>query len=264
MKILFWNTSKNPRINSYIQDIIIDNKIDIIVLAEYKANIDSLKSMLYKYDINMNQYESIGCDRITLLGNYKDIEPAFQNAYCSLQVIQSKYILACVHLPSKLHCDRSKKDIVVREIIYEIQMLEEALSCDNTILVGDFNENPYEFGCLAADGFHGLPDYIEAKRKYRKILGNKFKMFYNPMWNLLGDFSFPSGTFFYNGNDVENPFWNIFDQVMIRPCLRKKFIDDELKIIYQAGESSLINSKINRPEKKISDHLPIVFEIREG
>ncbi len=263
MKIVFWNTKENTGINPYICDIIINNKVDIIILAEYIADIYDLQDILYNYGVCMKQYTSPGCERITLLGNYKNVEPAFQNTYCSLQVIQDSYILGGIHLPSKTHCDRRKRDIAIREIIYEIQKLEDRLSCENTIITGDFNENPYEAGCLAADNFHGIPCCIDAEKKFRQVLGSQFKMFYNPMWNLFGDFSFPPGTFYYNGNDAEIPFWNILDQVMIRPCLRNKFIDNELKILYKAGKRDLVNRKNNRPDKKISDHLPIVFEIKE-
>ncbi len=34
-------------INPYIRDIIIDNKVDIAILAEYHADISNLKDMLY-------------------------------------------------------------------------------------------------------------------------------------------------------------------------------------------------------------------------
>lgn len=93
-------------------------------------------------------------------------------------------------------------------------------------------------------------------------MDESFKMFYNPMWNLLGDFSFPPGTYYYSGNEVENSFWNVYDQVMIRPCLRGQFVDDELKILCETKKRKLIDAN-NHPDKKISDHLPIVFEIME-
>ena len=129
--------------------------------------------------------------------------------------------------------------------------------------MGDFNENPYEIGCLGAVGFHGIPVYKDTMKKYRIIMDESFKMFYNPMWNLLGDFSFPPGTYYYSGNEVENSFWNVYDQVMIRPCLREQFIDDELKILCKTKSGKLTDAN-NHPDKSISDHLPIIFEIMEG
>lgn len=78
----------------------------------------------------------------------------------------------------------------------------------------------------------------------------------------MGDFSFPPGTYYYAGNEVENSFWNIYDQVMIRPCLRERFADNELKILCETKNGTLIDAN-NHPDKRISDHLPIIFEIKE-
>ena len=180
-----------------------------------------------------------------------------------MEYIQDKYILVCVHFPSKTHCERKKKDIVIRRVIQEIQKLEEESACQNTIVVGDFNENPYEGGCLAADGFHGLPDYYVAQREHRKILGEEFKMFYNPMWNFLGDFCEPFGTYYRSSSDTVNQYWNVYDQVIIRPILRKQFVDSSLKIITETATISLLD-KNRHPDCDISDHLPITFEIKEA
>ena len=237
LRVCFWNTNKNENINEYISDIIVEQEIDILALAEYESDIEELKKMLALYNIVIEQAITIGCDRITILKRKANIQPAFQNKYCSMQIIDNMYLLACLHLPSKLGIEK-------------------------TIIVGDINENPYETGCLGASGFHGIPVYKDTMKKYRVIMDESFKMFYNPMWNLLGDFSFPPGTYYYSGNEVENSFWNVYDQVMIRPCLRGQFVDDELKILCETKKRKLIDAN-NHPDKKISDHLPIVFEIME-
>lgn len=263
MRICFWNTNKNREINKYIVDIMAEHLIDIFILAEYEANIEHLQQTLTSHSIITEQGLTIGCDRITILHRKKNVEPGFQNKYCSMQIIEGKYLLVCLHLPSKLYANRLKKDIAISRIVEEIQKYEKKLGTEKTIIAGDINENPYETGCLGAIGFHGIPVYKEAVRKYRIIMDEYFEMFYNPMWNLLGDFSFPPGTYYYSSNEVENSFWNMYDQVMIRPCLREYFVDDELKILFETRTEKLID-KNNHPAKNISDHLPIIFEIREG
>lgn len=262
LRICFWNTNRNVEINEYIVDIMYENNVDIFVLAEYEADYEEIQSELNIQKSEIEKCITIGCDRITILKRKYNMEPGFQNKYCSLQIIDSKYILACLHLPSKLYAERLKKDIAIGRIVEEIQRYEKMLGIENTIIVGDINENPYETGCLGAGRFHGIPVYKDAMRKYRTVMGESFKMFYNPMWNLLGDFSFPPGTYYYVGNDVINSFWNIYDQVMLRPCLRERFIDKELKILYKTEKNRLVNRN-NHPSKDISDHLPIIFEIRE-
>ena len=101
------------------------------------------------------------------------------------------------------------------------------------------------------------------KRKSRDIAGQEFQMFYNPMWNFLGDFNKPYGTHYYNGNRSDNIFWHIYDQVIIRPVLRKNFLNENLRIITETKCRFLLNSK-GVPNKDISDHLPIIFEIEEN
>ena len=87
-------------------------------------------------------------------------------------------------------------------------------------------------------------------------------MFYNPMWNFLGDFKEPYGTYYYSSSDAVNPYWNVYDQVIIRPALRQRFIDESLKILTGTNEISLLDSE-KHPDCYISDHLPIMFEIME-
>ena len=262
LRICFWNTNKNKRINDYILDIVVEHFVDILVLAEYKADIKELEQKAALYNIVIEEAFTSGCDRITILKRGRDVQPGAQNRYYSIQIIDSEYLLVCVHLPSKLHADGPKRGIVISRIIEEIQAYEEKLDTEKTIIVGDINENPYETGCLGATGFHGIPVYKETMKKRRTVATKSFKMFYNPMWNLLGDFSFPPGTYYYAGNEVENSFWNIYDQVMIRPCLRERLVENELKILYETKNGTLINAN-NHPKKSISDHLPIIFEIME-
>ena len=157
-------------------------------------------------------------------------------------------------------CD--KQELCFNEISRDVVVAELECQIENSIVVGDFNQNPYENGCLGAMGFHGIPVAEETAALSRTILRKKYKMFYNPMWNLLGDFDYPPGTYYCNSNEAINPFWNMFDQVIIRPQLREKFVESSLEIVTETNMYSLVDSK-NRPNKKYSDHLPIIFEIRE-
>lgn len=80
------------------------------------------------------------------------------------------------------------------------------------------------------------------------------------MWSLFGDKDIPAGTYYYPNSGQVTFFWNIFDQVIVRPSLLENLKNDSLKIINQIKNISLLDSH-ERPHKSISDHLPIVFEI---
>lgn len=225
MKFAFWNVHQNKAINNYIVDLIYENGIDIIVLAEYNDNDQKMINQLIEKGIYMKKYLTSGCDRIIMYGSIQKVMPANQNKYYSIQIIDNKYILYGMHLPSRIYSDhQERRNIVIDMIVADINELEIKLKLNNTIMLGDINENPYDSGCLNATKFHGISSGEDAGKESRLIMGKTFKMFYNPMWNLFGDFSYPPGTYYHNGSEPINSFWNIYDQVMIRPSMRKCFV----------------------------------------
>ena len=262
MKFLFWNTHKNDSINFVLSKLIMENHISIAILAEYTANMQELIDILASNNIIMKQYYS-GCDRIKLLGSPNSVEPRLDTGHATIQIINDKDILCCVHLNCQLYSGhQGRREILIEQIVHDIQTVEREIGTENSIVVGDFNINPYDPSCIDARYFHGIPVYSEAKRKSREIAGREYCMFYNPMWNLLGDFKPPFGTYYYNEGGTQNTYWNIYDQVIFKPVLRERFVDKSLKIITQTNTISLLNEN-GHPDKNISDHLPIVFEFEE-
>lgn len=264
MKYLFWNTHKNEKINSVLCDLIIENGISIVVLAEYVADLDELIELLDINGISMQQYPTIGCDRIHILGEVGlCVETHLHADRWSIQVLNSEIILCCVHLNSQIYSDNAeKREMDIEQIVGDIQRCESELITKNTIIVGDFNVNPYDKSCISARYFHAIPVYEESKRESRIVSGKETYMFYNPMWNFFGDFHEPYGTYYHGSSDTINPYWNVYDQVIIRPALRKRFVDKSLRIITETVQTSLLDGK-RHPDREISDHLPLVFEIKE-
>ena len=264
MRVLFWNTNKNQDINHVLFDLIVENSISIIVLAEYTASIEELLTLLFVHGILMKQYSTIGCERIIILGVEADISPGRQTENTSFQILNRNDILCCLHLPSNIYNDSSGiRKIIIKRIINDIESTEKELQSKNTIVVGDFNINPFEDGCLNASQFHSIPFYEIAKKEKRVVAGEEFNMFYNPMWNFLGDYQKPYGTYYYSGNETSNTFWKIYDQVIIRPSLRSRFVDSSLRILTETSSIDLLN-RFGHPDSNISDHLPITFEIKEN
>lgn len=264
MKFLFWNTYNNEKINPVICDLIAENGISIAVLAEYADNINDLIETLQSRGITMYVIPTIGCDRIHILGGIGlQIEPYLQTDRASIQVIDDKYILCGVHLNSQLYSDNTdRREIEIERIVSDVLKIESEIKSKDTIIVGDFNINPYDKSCVSARYFHSIPVFEETVRETRIVEGREYQMFYNPMWNFLGDFKEPYGTYYCNSGDTVNPYWNTFDQVIIRPILRKRFVNESLNIITQTISTSLLDKK-KHPDHSISDHLPITFEIKE-
>lgn len=127
-------------------------------------------------------------------------------------------------------------------------------------LVGDFNMNPFEAG-LAGD-LSSVMSRRVASPVTRTIQGREYPFFYNPMWSHFGDArGDTAGSYFRNAAQHVNYYWNIFDQVMLRPELAECFDPSRLSIVKAVGRTSLVRPD-GRPDRQNgSDHLPLVFEV---
>lgn len=96
----------------------------------------------------------------------------------------------------------------------------------------------------------------------RSVEGREHHFFYNPMWAHLGDLrGSTSGSYFYDSGSFVNYFWNVFDQVLMRPQLAEQFDPTSIRIITSVGAHSLVGAT-GRPDRRLfSDHLPIVFTL---
>ena len=266
MKILFWNTHKNKEIDPFIIDLTEQYSCDIIILAEYTGNINGLCNQLSLLQMDFYLWQSPACDKIRIISKkcYRNQLMQDEKRYCifGVETAYGKYILTALHLPCKMYFEHPDIEFYARRIRNDIEHVEEKLGHRNSFVVGDFNVNPFENACINADCFHALPDRREAGKGYRTVEGVSFTTFYNPMWNLFGDADGVSGTYFYNKNQIRLYQWNIYDQVILRPDLTECFVFDSLKIIDHMKGNSILN-KNGTPDRKISDHLPIYFEIRE-
>ena len=171
-------------------------------------------------------------------------------------------ILAGVHLPSKLHQDDYDQEAACQRLVAAVHRIEDMLDHRRTIIMGDFNMNPFENGVVAANALHAISDRRIARKLTRTVAGQEYHYFYNPMWNHLGDaLPGPPGTYFYsNGKQVDH-YWHTFDQVLIRPELLDAFADDGLRIITEIGGQSLLKPSGIPDYSAGSDHLPIVLHL---
>ena len=66
---------------------------------------------------------------------------------------------------------------------------EEQVGHTRTVIVGDFNMNPFEPGMAGILGFQAVMDRRIAQRITRTVDRKEYSFFYNPMWSRLGDLS---------------------------------------------------------------------------
>jgi hypothetical protein len=147
-------------------------------------------------------------------------------------------LLGAVHLSSKLYRSEQSQAMACVALRRNIADQEKRVGHQRTILLGDFNMNPFEAGMVGAEGLHGVKSRNVAARGSRKVDGLEYPFFYNPMWSHLGDASEASaGTYYFDRGEHVSHFWHTFDQVLIRPELIVGFDPKDLRILTEAGGS---------------------------
>ena len=265
INFLYWNANNN-NISSYIVDACVENSINILILTEHQ-NIDT-NYLIRKLKENNLFFKVEKIDphsRILLLHNTKgQLNIIRESKYYSTFNIRDKeeqYLIFALHLPSKYAQERSDLNMYTSQILREFEQIEEERKTEKSLVVGDFNMNPFDDGMVSALGFNAVMCPTIAKKRSRKVLYEDRRFYYNPMWHLMGNYSNAcKGTFYYS-TATKSYYWYTYDQVLIRPDLIDKFNIKHLKILDSINENSLVN-KNNLPDKKmISDHFPIKFKI---
>lgn len=259
LNILFWNVQKKD-IGFYLDEFAKELNIDCIVLAEFDRNVSDLSNLLAGEFI---EYSQIACKKIAIFyrKNIFSIETVAEASRYTIKKLTAgtniEFLMVAVHLQSKVNVNDDTQRFETIEIKREIEMVEDRLSLDKTFILGDFNMNPFEDGMVSASSFNSIPCQKTAMKISRTVQSRKFKYFYNPMWNLFGDYDNNPGTYFALTPNHTNYYWNILDQVILRPSLLKYFVKESLVILQKVNGNSLLD-KQGRPY--ISDHLPFTFK----
>ncbi len=264
INFLFWNVNKKP-IESLITELAFEHKADVIMLAEYVENPTRLLQVINENEFRYFLNESF-CDKIRVFSKYRDeFFPKFSESHrytirhLKLPALDD-ILLAVAHFPSKMNFRDDSQEVEGEELARFIKNAENRVGHSRTILVGDLNMNPFENGMVKTTGLHAVMSRQIAQKGSRTVQGRDYPFFYNPMWNFFGDFSaFSAGTHYYHASEHIAHFWNMFDQVLVRPELLNIFSMENLKIIDSVGGKSLLNENGLPNANFASDHLPIFF-----
>jgi Endonuclease/Exonuclease/phosphatase family len=260
-RFLFWNLNNKP-IAHLVKEIATSNDVDVLVLAECEIPIGSLLVELNAETPDFH-FAPGECERIQVFTRFDSgfVTPTFESDRYSIRRLRMPLRDEVLHLPSKIHSasesQRTSCSLLARAVLEQ----EATVGHTRTIIVGDFNADPFEHGFVATDGLHAVMSKRVARRRKRRVEGRDFDFFYNPMWGYFGDSgNKPCGTYYYDKAEHVNYFWHIFDQVLLRPDLLAGFSGD-LQILTTAGSTPLLD-RDGRPDgENASDHLPIMFSL---
>ncbi len=169
-------------------------------------------------------------------------------------------LLAVLHLQDRMSWSRDAQSMEAVNLAQDIARTEDEVGHRRTVLVGDLNMNPFEPGVVGAQALNAVMAKNLVRPVERIVAGRGYRCFYNPMWGCFGDRSDgPPGTFFLSGSDPASHFWNVYDQVLLRPDLMHSLTD--LEILDSDGSEPLVNRSRRPARSNCSDHLPLFFRL---
>lgn len=276
--VAFWNTGISPRASGDLQkisriedaivDIVLENDCHIIVLAEFNAQTTGLCNKLSLIDRDFRERKAIADTRVKILADNcltsAIIRDSRYYVIHEFSFIDYHFLLGGVHFPSKLCAEEEDIQVVGRDFIDAVKEAEREVGHDKVAMIGDFNSNPFENIMVGFDYIHAIFDASTVEQtRSRELYGKRNPLFYNPMWNLLGDTNYPKGSYYSDSGKSYKLYWNVFDQVILSAGFMKAYTRKSLKIIAKTNNNCLLNQKDKPDKENYSDHLPVYFSLTE-
>lgn len=273
VSFLFWNLMKQP-LQDRLARIVAMHRVDVVILAECIIAPDAVEAAL-KQSTGQDYYFSapvIANEKTQVFTRFR--QPALTHQFndftgsLTIRLLRLEGIrdilLATVHFPSRINYNESEQTQAAIVLAEDIVSAENDAGITRTILVGDLNMNPFDDGVSAAHTLNAVMTKQLAASRERKVRGKSYRFFYNPMWGHFGDrIMGPSGTYYYHASKATNYYWNMFDQVLLRPKLMNTLRD--LQILTSDGVEPLVTQhgtpKLSNKTSVGSDHLPIFFQL---
>ena len=261
MNLLYWNI-RNNRIENLISDVIIEKNIDVFIVSEYK-DLDFDKTLNLLND-NYQLQDSFACEKVRIL-HKKEIKLTLlreqhRHIISKIHINEEEILLTALHLPANPNSTSDDRKHEIRKIVSDIVEEERSVykqKMQKTIVIGDMNASPFDSELVNKDSFNAvLFKKIIDKRSSIKYAHEAYERFYNPMLDYIKEEKESYGTFYYSSG-IGPLYWYCYDQVLVRKSLMNKL--QKIQFLKNIKGTKLI--KQMRPNKSISDHLPLLVEI---
>lgn len=269
MRILFWNINKSMEAASILPQLLEENDVDILLIAEGGAIFPAIYKLIGSVGNKKYFPDSIRANpRLDWFSTYQWLDKShiFDGAGISIKEfyppVGESVLIAGMHSPSLLHRSPDDLNELMRRNAQFVREAEEKIEHKRTVVVGDFNLNPHERGLISSESFHATMDKNQALKGSRTVNGQARDYFYNPMWSIYGsEKNGILGTYRYHSSSSVELFWHCFDQVLLRPSLIPRMRENAVVLISEIDGKPLYNRNKNKIE--FSDHLPILLNLKD-
>lgn len=193
-----------------------------------------------------------------------DIE-CFEESRFTVLVMKSlgaRFIVAATHLVDRMSASDSELRLIdIRQMMGVVHGYEKVFSIDKTVIMGDFNANPYDKELLLPSAFNAMLFKDLLKMRASRTWGGKsYPFMYNPTIHWLSENTKTYGSHYHLSGDGTGPIWNCYDQALVSPAL----MDSARCYSYLKKIGGVDLFAEIRPRREISDHLPLLVEIDMG
>lgn len=265
---LVWNVG-GKALDGVLTRLVSEHRVDVLLLVERPESDGTLLRILGSFGdfSRIPSHERFGLYARTPGAFFERLSPPASdqrsdfwrfrlNSTTSLTVV-------AVHGPDRHNkpeeCDRM---LFFSRLSENIRWAERHVGHKCTIVLGDFNANPFEESIGGVLGLHAI-SVREVGGKNSRTVGNRdYEFFFNPMWSCYGRRqSAPLATHYFTRSGPHEIFWHMIDQVVLRPDVLPFFADDRLRILHRAGPIDLVTRNGYPDKANASDHLPFLFHL---
>ncbi len=270
--LLFWNV-QNKELDGYIVRLVQQHQVDVLLLLEHPKPDNTLFTQLNKVRpyqrvtthnrfgvyvsfnsaqmVRINPPTTTAGDRV----DYWDVNLSKKN----------RLFLVLVHALDNINYSDQARSLFFDRLREDIIWMEEndnRVGHKQTVILGDFNANPFDAIVGGIRGLHAIRVRDVGGKRKRSVMGQDYEFFCNPMWSCYkGWEKLPPGTHYFNGGDVHEVFWHMIDQFVLRPQALHMFLEKNLRVLTEAGHTSLLTSRGLPDKRNASDHLPVLFKL---
>ena len=184
MRLVFWNTG---HLNNAVllATLAKEQKADLLILAESGTDLAQLLPALNTGEPSQFFPDASPglSDRLQIFYRYDPsavrlVQDTFDIAIRSIKPpLQASILLIAAHLSSKLYLTSEDQLISTPRFARIIEDAEKSVGHCRSIVIGDFNMNPFEPGMVGAQGLHAVMDRRIALRSESSVLGQKYRFF---------------------------------------------------------------------------------------
>ncbi|WP_435009278.1 endonuclease/exonuclease/phosphatase family protein [Tundrisphaera lichenicola] len=277
--ILFWNCNtqkgrsmlREPDKADIVARLVVRRRVDVLILAECDLPSQDLLDAFERRGLAF-QGPAVSHPRLKffLCSSELRLEPVLSDDRLLMYRLAKRgfqdVTIGGIHLYGRRDApeEGSRLARMVRHNL-TLKRGERAVGHRRTVLVGDFNMNPFEMGMIDPINGFGAKMTWELAEIHSRGGPEADAFFFNPMWSLMGRSGVP-GTYYWDSSDPYNIHWHCLDGVLIRPDLRGIYRDDSLEIVDSIPDVDGQDIPMIRLAKKhwqieYSDHLPILFDL---